>query len=505
MKPVLIACGFLLLHGLAVLLLPAHAKPVSWGFMVLAPSAAVAVALWRCRQDSFRPSHGWSTEALAIVFWTLSALAWACRDLSGNTESPLPLSMFFYVMRGVPLAWMISHAWKGSESTVVRIIDFVLVTTLGLLYFGFVFSDKTLEGGSNATPPVRFALAAGAMNLFIFSGMLVRYLIAESANERNFFGVSAAYALAQAVVTAFNSQRTWHIGGPSDLLATVPFLLFCVLAWRLPPTHAPVRTPRLQHARYVHGGKSLMLPLSLLVVSLILIRENYSLGLAGILVALLGHGLRSTVSEVRHAETAAVLLKDRSTLEVLAWNDGLTGVSNRRAFDIAFDREWRRAVRAQQELAVVMVDIDYFKRLNDRYGHPFGDACLRRVAEALSTVAKRPGDFLARYGGEEFVLLLSDTDEGGALHVAEQLRRAVHALRIGNSESPFGVVTVSIGIAAAVPRATEESGAAILAAADAALYQAKQLGRNRVAVPPEAVGDERDALLMRSTMPAELS
>ena len=86
-----------------------------------------------------------------------------------------------------------------------------------------------------------------------------------------------------------------------------------------------------------------MLPLSLLVVSLVLARENYPLGLAGILVAVLGHGLRSTLSEVRHVETAAGLISDRSTLEILAWNDSLTGVSNRRAFDDAFEREWRRA------------------------------------------------------------------------------------------------------------------------------------------------------------------
>ena len=125
-----------------------------------------------------------------------------------------------------------------------------------------------------------------------------------------------------------------------------------------------------------------------------------------------------------------------------------------------------------------MIDIDHFKRLNDRYGHLRGDDALRRVAGALRTVVKRPGDFLARYGGEEFVLLLTETAEAGALHMAEKLRRAVEALHIENADSSFGIVTVSIGVASAMP-ALDAPAAAVLNAADAALYRAKQQGRNR--------------------------
>ena len=166
MKPVLFACGFPLLHAFAVLASPAHAKALSWAFLVTAPLVAAAGAFWRCRRDSFRPSHGWSAAALAMLFWSASGLAWAHQDLFGDIAAPLRLSMYLYVMRAVPLAWVISSAWKGSEPPIVRAIDVLLVVTLGLLYLGFAFSATTLEGASNATPPIRFTLAADVMNVF---------------------------------------------------------------------------------------------------------------------------------------------------------------------------------------------------------------------------------------------------------------------------------------------------------------------------------------------------
>ena len=168
-------------------------------------------------------------------------------------------------------------------------------------------------------------------------------------------------------------------------------------------------------------------------------------------------------------------------LERLAQLDALTGIANRRAFDDALGREWRRCCRAKCPLALVMVDIDCFKAYNDHNGHQKGDRALRAIARALHDGLNRAGDFVARYGGEEFALLLPGLDAEQAAAFAELLRARVEALGIAHATSLAApVVTISAGVAARVPRRNATSHA-LVAAADRALYAAKREGRNRVA------------------------
>jgi hemerythrin len=167
-------------------------------------------------------------------------------------------------------------------------------------------------------------------------------------------------------------------------------------------------------------------------------------------------------------------------LEARSNTDSLLGIANRRYFDERLAVEWRRAVRAQQAVSLLMIDVDYFKHYNDAYGHQAGDHCLQSVAQAALSAIRRPPDLLARYGGEELVALLPITDLNGATSVAQNIRKAVSDLHIQHADSPVaGEVTVSIGVASMMPdRATGSS--ALIAAADDALYAAKEGGRNRV-------------------------
>jgi len=167
-------------------------------------------------------------------------------------------------------------------------------------------------------------------------------------------------------------------------------------------------------------------------------------------------------------------------LESLALLDGRTNIPNRRQFNEAAESEWKRALRSQMPLTVMMVDIDYFKDYNDTYGHGAGDNCLRQVAHALRNEGTyRPGDLVARYGGEEFVALLPDTDREGAKRLAERFRAAVEGLAIPHRGSRAAdIVTVSIGFATAIP-SPEPGLAELLEEADRQLYQAKSAGRNR--------------------------
>jgi diguanylate cyclase (GGDEF)-like protein len=174
-------------------------------------------------------------------------------------------------------------------------------------------------------------------------------------------------------------------------------------------------------------------------------------------------------------------------LQRLAMRDGLTSVANRRAFDDTLDTEWRRASRESRALSLLMIDVDYFKRYNDTYGHQIGDECLRQVAAAMSGVIKRASDSVARYGGEEFAILLPATEPEGALIVAERIREAVAGLKLPHRGSDAaGHVTVSIGVAS-VHVSNSGVPASLVARADAALYRAKHQGRNRAVL---ADGDE---------------
>ncbi|MEN6628728.1 MAG: diguanylate cyclase [Sulfuricella sp.] len=167
-------------------------------------------------------------------------------------------------------------------------------------------------------------------------------------------------------------------------------------------------------------------------------------------------------------------------LESMAMLDGLTNIPNRRRFDEALDVEWKRALRAGSSLAIIMMDIDFFKNYNDRYGHGVGDACLKKVASALAVTVSRPGDLVARYGGEEFVVLLPETGAEGARLLAENLCNQIEALKIPHEYSGASTwVTISVGYASATP-SQEGKESELLDAADQMLYRAKESGRNRV-------------------------
>lgn len=180
-------------------------------------------------------------------------------------------------------------------------------------------------------------------------------------------------------------------------------------------------------------------------------------------------------------------------LEALSLTDVLTGLANRRRLDEVLANELRRAIRSCQYLAIIMLDVDFFKKYNDYYGHPAGDDCLRKVADALQACCQRAGDLVARYGGEEFVLIVADADIAGTMALAETLREAIEALRLPHCGSAFGYVTVSIGVAVQKP-APDHTAGLILGTADRAMYRAKLLGRNRVV----AMAEERAAELVSS-------
>lgn len=179
-------------------------------------------------------------------------------------------------------------------------------------------------------------------------------------------------------------------------------------------------------------------------------------------------------------ELNAELQSHKEILSKMSYIDGLTSIANRRCFNERLETEWNRALRTSRPLALILLDLDYFKQFNDHYGHAEGDACLIQVAGALGRAVKRPGDLAARYGGEEFVILLPETTSTGAITVASDVQSRIGELAIAHQCSDIApVVTVSIGVAVMFPEKIDRHQD-LIEAADRQLYAAKKAGRNQI-------------------------
>jgi len=208
---------------------------------------------------------------------------------------------------------------------------------------------------------------------------------------------------------------------------------------------------------------------------------------AAVLRAKLKAMQRITDMRQRLVNVTRELAASNQALQELSSRDGMTAIANRRAFDIALEREWHHAQRKRSALALILCDVDHFKAYNDTYGHQQGDDCLRAIAQTLQQVVRRKVDVAARYGGEEFALLLPDTPAVSALLLASRALEAVRALQMPHSASSRGCVTVSLGVCAEVPLAAHLPSE-LVAAADRALYEAKSKGRNQAVLAPSRAG-----------------
>lgn len=461
-----IACLYLLAHVLGIGLFPRGAGIISIGLQVLAPLLAALTCFLRRRQGY---AQGWCALALALIFWS-AGLSINILELVGlpNPEPGPSISVLLAVLYGVPILFIVSS--PAAEALSVRVVDAALALALGVLFFvhSFTFSST---GASNSSDVLNLLLAFDAENLLIFLFATIRFASSRDQQEREFFGALAVYGLLYFLAAGYmnHMQHDTAYGGLTDLLIDVPFLLLMIKA-----AHADLGFRldyglSIRQERFVLAASPLMLPAMLLAVSAIVFRANPAWAIAGVAMATLGSGFRNVLTHIRN-------LEERDRLEQLAQIDTLTALPNRRCFDDRYRVEWARARRSKTPLAVLMLDIDHFKMLNDGLGHAEGDRCLRAVADALGGCAMRASDLVARYGGEEFVAILPAASPEQAMQFAELLGRTVHDLNLP-SPSPKGRVTISVGVGHAGHVGHIDPGA-LLKAADDALYAAKHAGRN---------------------------
>jgi len=342
-----------------------------------------------------------------------------------------------------------------------------------LLYGAFAISDRAMVPDVYLQAwAIRFLLVMPLMLLFTLGVNKVRQPALRELLLSSSVVIAGASLLGIAALSHYPSARQYHTG-----------ITLVVLFGNI------VLGLRLRDAIIVSMVMTLLYALSLMPLRALPpdVRFNdWLFYLSSVVISLIANfrmdqdQRRAYLARVREHERNTELSDAVELLARLSAEDALTQIANRREFERRLNLEWSRAKRDARPLALILIDVDCFKNYNDYYGHPAGDACLRRIAAALRTIPRRAPDLVARFGGEEFVVLLPGTSVTDAAQMAQRMQRAVVDLLIPHAASSAAPgVTASFGVAGLVP-ATDNQPLDLVAAADAALYRAKEGGRNRV-------------------------
>jgi len=486
------AIVYLGVQAACIKLFPAHAMGVSYPFMILAPWLAMAVCWWHARGCARRTRLLWTLICTALVIWGIGIVFAGWEDLSlYNPMGGADFSDFLFFVYGMPVLLAISSPTEGEQNSAFVWLDAIQVVMTALLIYVAAFSVLPFTPRNGNTLSVSRLLVIYNIEGFALAGVATLRLLAytNDGEERRFYQILCSYLWLYAACAALYNHITIATDehtGLYDLLTVLPFAALAVLAVTLfserEETVQSVRRKPL--TLFIDNASPIFFTITLLVLAAALVRQHYYIGMSGIAVALAVYAIRATLLQSRYMHAQQDLQAARDKMEAMSLTDSLTGIANRRSFDRTLEVEWRRSVRRKSPLSLLMIDVDFFKNLNDKYGHPYGDACLIEIAQALQTALPRSADLLARYGGEEFGIILSATDARGAETVAFRVREFVRALHLKN-ETPIGLfVTISIGVATyEFPH--EGTSADLIQSADEALYRAKRHGRDRIefAVP----------------------
>lgn len=476
------------LHALCILLAIRNSMQVSYPFLLLAPCLALAASCYRLWASPVQTRLAWSMVTAGILLWVCGMSLAAWEDLSAHAPLGVAyLSDFFFFLYGVPILLVLSWPTANERIPLLLWLDGLQALLAACLVYIALFSVFPFAHGQVRPVPVSLLAATYMIENLVLAVCATVRLLAGSGTleERRLYRILTGFLWLYAVCSSWYNHEEIRLSeqvGLYDLLATLPFVALAVAL--------AVRSARKIHDKtsvqdsltyFIDSSCPVIYTLAMLALGMTLLRRHFVVGISSIAISTVIYAVRMTAIQMFYMQSRRELRAARDELEQISLTDGLTGVANRRCFDQTLAREWCRAIRNRQTLALLMIDLDHFKRLNDVYGHQSGDGCLVKVAQALKTSLPRSGDLLARYGGEEFVALLVGTALEGAGVVAERMRTHVHALAIENSAAATGRVTISVGIVALTPTPQIRADY-MLRAADRALYLAKENGRNRAEI-----------------------
>jgi diguanylate cyclase (GGDEF)-like protein len=476
-------------HAVLLLLPLPHAIAISRLCTAAIPIVAAGCTMWRGQLVAFRERAPWSWLSLALLLWAGGQIV---ETFIGQSTSASNLSIdpsdFLYITAAFPLLLAISTT-KETES--IRLVFFLDCAQIGLAFVLTYFRlyEMTLSAAAAATEMGRiYGVECGLLAVFAVFRLVTWSTYEERRRIRLLTGVVWTYLPIELALDYATKNWNLQAGTLLDLLWSVPFVF---AGWQA--LHMTTEEP-LAGMRKLRRGSLLMeslypalLTMGIFALAASIIGQHLLVALLAIFLLLLVQCLHAGVMQTNYLIGQNRLLQQEqalkdanAALEQLSLQDPLTGIANRRGFVAALESAWKRAVRSHDSVAILMVDVDYFKGVNDLHGHAHGDECLMKLAEVLGQQAGRANDLLARFGGEEFIVLLPETEEIGALVVAKRMQDAVDRLEIPNETSPINqMLTVSIGVGVCRPK-FGGNAAVLVDIADKALYEAKRLGRNRI-------------------------
>ena len=479
--------GYLIVHGTALWVFPKSGEALGLVFNNLAPLLALLCCGWRAWRSSTPKRLLWILLSAGLVLWVIGMAESAWEVLIENASVAWASSSdFFFFLYGVPVLLAISVPAEDRNIPLFLGLDSVQALLAACLSYIAIFSVVPFTAAIHPISEEHLAAVYNIENFVLAVAASLRLAANPiETEERNFFRKLCVFLWFYAVFAGLYNYLTVRFQLlPSSLitvLADVPFLILAGTVL-LPPRRSE-RSDLIEQksplALLIENASPILYTSGLLMLGAVIVPTHFSIGISSILIGLMVYGIRTAILQMQLVRSREALRRANDRLEEISLLDGLTGVANRRNFEITLEVEWNRATRSESPLALLMMDVDYFKNLNDTRGHRYGDACLVEIADVLRRDLPRSGDFVARFGGEEFAVLLPATNQESAGLVAERLRQAVLARQIRNESAIGAFVSISIGVAV-YEQFGEGAAAGLVEASDRALYRAKQNGRNCV-------------------------
>ncbi len=490
----LLAYGMWIVVGLhAIALVVINPTPVALSRVLTAaiPIMAGTACLWRAKRLPARERPIWLWSSAGLFLWALAHLV---ETLFGQSLAASNLAVdaadFIYLAGTFPLLVALSTTRETELLRAVLALNCAqIAVALGLSYTLLYRMEMAPAAAS-----VVMAKIYGAACILLAVMAVLRVFSWTTREEKQsvrwiciVLWVYLPIELGMDYATAHWDLRA---GSLFDLAWSLPFLIGGWQALHLPILSSDPEVRELpSHPRLVVEALCPMLiTAGLFALAAAVTGQHPVLGLSAIFIVLGIQGVQSAVVQLNFLAGRNLLLQREielrsanASLEKMSLEDPLTGISNRRSFAMTLEQSWRRGARKRQPIALLMIDVDFFKGVNDLHGHTYGDECLVAIAKIMRLHARRPDDIVARLGGEEFVLLLPDTDGDGAQTVAALVQGAIRSLGVINQASPFDKkLTVSIGIGTVSQPNAGVDPTVLVDCADQALYDAKHTGRNCV-------------------------
>ncbi len=477
------------LHLLVLLVVRPSPIALSRTLTAAVPFLAGLACIWRARRLPSRERPLWLWSSAGRFLWALAHLVETFVGHSGAASSlSVDASDFIYLAGTFPLLLALSNTRETQSLRAVFALNLGQIVLALILSYALLYRMSM----SRHTADIVMGRIYGAACLLLALMSLMRMFTWASREERQgvrwIAVVLWTYLPIEIGMDYASARWNLHAGTVLDLLWSVPFFLGGWQALNRPlPSRVPEpRNPATRGRLIVEALCPMLITAGIFILAASVTRQHPVLGLSAIFALLAIQAVQAAVVQLNYLSGRTVLLEREQDLQEanarlrqMSLEDPLTGIANRRRFETALELAWRRGARRGLPLALLMVDVDFFKGVNDQHGHGYGDECLVSIARLMKDHARRPDDVVARLGGEEFVLLLPDTDSVGAEGVARRLLQAVYSLGVVNNASPFDQkLTVSIGVATVNHPRNGIDPAVLVDCADQALYDAKHGGRN---------------------------